>query len=70
MTIYERIRALREDSEPPMSQEELGRKLHKTQRSVSRLENGESHLQDVDIIAYCKVFGVTADYILGLSDKK
>jgi len=68
MTIYERIRNLRESLDPPMSQAELGRNLHKTQRAISRLETGESHLQDSDIIAYCNFFRVSADYILGLTD--
>lgn len=70
MTVHERIRALREDMEPPMSQTELGKKLNKTQRAISRLETGESHLQDVDIVAYCKLFNVSADYILCLTDDK
>ncbi|MBQ7828447.1 MAG: helix-turn-helix transcriptional regulator [Clostridia bacterium] len=70
MTISKRIKSLREDHEPRLSQAELGKELHKTQRTISRLERGEVHLQDTDIIAYCKFFGVSADYILGLSDEK
>jgi len=68
MTIQERLKELREGYKTPLSQTQLGEKLHKSQRAVSRLETGEAHLQDDDIIAYCKFFGVSADYILGLPD--
>ena len=68
MTIQERIKSLREDCEIPLTQMALGKKLNRSQRAISRLETGESHLQDVDIIAYCKFFNVSADYILCLSD--
>lgn len=37
-----------------------------SQKAISRLETGDAHLQDDDIIAYCLHFGVSADYILGL----
>lgn len=70
VTIPERLKGLREDYEPPLNQTELGKILHKSQKAISRLETGEVHLQDVDIIAYCKFFKVSADYILGLTDKK
>ncbi len=66
MTISERLKNLREEYETPLNQTQLGEKLHKSQRAISRLETGEAHLQDDDIIAYCKFFNVSADYILGL----
>lgn len=68
MTIPERLRNLREKAPNPMNQTQLGRVLHKSQRAISRLETGKVHLQEDDIIAYCKLFNVSADYILGLSD--
>lgn len=68
MTVCERIRMLREEYETPLTQAQLGEKLHMSQRAVSRLETGEAHLQDDDIIAYCNFFNVSADYILGLPD--
>jgi len=70
MKINERIKILREEYNPPLSQSELGKKLNKSQRAISRLETGEAHMQDEDIVAYCKFFNVSADYILGLSNKK
>ena len=66
MTIQDRIRALREEGEKPISQTELGKVLHKSQKAISRLETGEVHLLAEDIIAYCKYYNVSADYILGL----
>jgi len=66
MTIHERIKNLRE--EYVLSQTQLGEKIKLSQRAISRLETGEAHLQDEDIIAYCNFFNVSADYILGLPD--
>lgn len=66
MTIPERIKALREESVPSLNQTQLGKILNKSQRAISRLETGEAHMQDEDIIAYCNFFNVSADYILGL----
>ncbi len=68
MTIQERIKFLREEYKTPLTQAQLGQKLNKSQRTISRLETGDAHLQDDDIIAYCKFFNVSADYILCLSD--
>lgn len=70
MTVPERLKALREEGQIKLSQTELGKKLNMSQKAISRLETGESHLQDDDIIAYCKFFNVSADYILGITDKK
>ena len=68
VTIYERLRSLREEYNKPLSQKQLGIYLNKNQRAISRLETGEVHLQDDDIIAYCNFFNVSADYILGLPE--
>ena len=67
MTIPEKIKALREEK-TNYNQTEFGEKIHKSQKAISRLETGEAHLQDEDIIAYCNFFNVSADYILGLPD--
>ena len=66
MTIPERLKALREEK-TKLNQTEFGKKINKSQRAISRLETGEAHLQDEDIISYCKYFNVSANYILGLS---
>lgn len=67
MTIGERIKALREEK-TNYNQTEFGIKINKSQRAISRLETGEAHLQDDDIIEYCRFFNVSADYILGLPE--
>lgn len=68
MTIAESVRGLREDMKKPTSQTELGKKLNMSQMAVSRIETGNAHMQDIDIMAYCKFFKVSVDYILGLTD--
>lgn len=65
MTVNERARFLREER-TTLNQTELGKKMHKSQMAISRIETGKAHLQDDDIIAYCKFFNISADYFLGL----
>lgn len=67
MTINETIKALREER-TKLNQTEFGKAINKSQMQISRLETGQAHLQDEDIITYCKLFNVSADYILGLPE--
>ena len=59
------IRAMRE--EKGLTQGELGKALHMTQRKISYLENDrfEPNLQDLRDL--CRFFQVSADSLLGLS---
>ena len=66
-TYVERIRELREDSDK--SQREVARYLGTTQQVYSRYENGENEIPVRHIISLCRLYKVSADYILGLSDK-
>lgn len=68
MQFHERIRALREDND--IKQKDIAKLLNMNQRKVSRLETKATEPTPDEIIRYCKIFNVTADYILGLSDKK
>lgn len=68
MQFHERIRALREDNE--LNQEDIAQKLNTNQKRISRLELNLSQPTISDIIQYCKIFNVSADYILGISDSK
>ena len=70
MKFNEIIYNLREDAEPKLTQKELGIKLNITQRKISYLEKGKNEPSIEDIIAYCKFFDVSSDYILGLTKDK
>ena len=62
------IRDLREDSDK--TQKEIALYLGTTQQVYSRYEKGENEIPVRHIIALCKLYHVSADYILGLSDNK
>ena len=68
LTFGERVRNLREDAD--MSQTQLGIAIHTTQRKISYIERGISEPTLEDIIALCKVFNVSADYLLGLTKSR
>ena len=63
----ERIRELREDND--ITQQEIARYLGTTQQVYSRYENGENEMPVRHIIALSRLYKVTTDYILGLTDK-
>ncbi len=65
----ERFRELRIFTEPRLKQAELGEKLGMSQRKVSRLETGSTEPTTDEIVAICRFFNVSADYILGLTDE-
>lgn len=64
LTFGEKIRNLREDAE--ISQKELGEAINATQRKISYIEHGDFEPSLSDIIALCKYFNVSSDYLLGL----
>ncbi len=66
MTFGEKIKDLREASE--ISQKTLGEKTNMTQRKISYIENDRYEPSIADIRELCLFFGVSADYLLDLSD--
>ena len=64
MEFKDNIRALREDND--LTQWDIAKLLNTNQRRISRLENGitEPCIQDIKI--YCKIFKVSADWILNI----
>lgn len=68
MTIGERIRELREERD--MKQVELAKLCFWNRSKVSQIERGTRGTSIYDVIALCKVFGVSADYMLGLSEQR
>ena len=67
MDYISRLRALREDRD--LKQKEIGAILNKSQQGYAHLENGVSRFSIEDIIALCKYYNVSADYILGFTDE-
>lgn len=64
--MYKRIRDLREDRD--LSQAEIAKILRISQSTYSIYESGYLDLPSEILISLSKIYGVTTDYILGLSD--
>lgn len=66
MVYIKRIRDLREDHDK--TQQEIADILGTSQTMYARYERGANELPIHHLIALCKYYNVSADYILGLSD--
>ena len=64
----ERLRSLREDRD--LTQTELGKLLNKSQQGYNHIEAGRAELKIDDLVKLCKFYNLSADYIIGLTDKK
>ena len=67
-TYVKRIRDLREDHDK--TQQEIADVLGTSQTMYARYERGANELPVHHLISLCKYYRVSADYILGLSDKQ
>ena len=63
-----RIRDLRIDND--MTQQDLAQKLNLHLTQYCRYERGESDVPNEILIKLAKIYNVTTDYILGLSNNK
>ncbi len=68
MMYIRRIRDLREDHD--MTQQQVADYLGTSQTMYARYERGANELPIRHLISLCKLYHVSADYILGLSIKK
>lgn len=59
-----RIKELRQDND--LKQKDVAKKCNMTQRKVSFIENGTTEPNLEDLRQLCKLFNVSADYILDL----
>ena len=66
--MYKRIRDLREDND--YKQSDIAKILNTTQQQYSKIETGKSEITADKLIVLAKIYRVTTDYLLGLSDKK
>ena len=64
----ERLRNVREDRD--LTQAELGRLLNKSQQGYNHIEAGRAELKIDDLVKLCKFYNLSADYLIGLTDKK
>ena len=68
MDYRRRMRNLREDGN--LTQREVAKILNKSQQGYSHIEDGRAELKIDDLIRLCQFYKVSADYFIGLSDKK
>ncbi|MBQ9263515.1 MAG: helix-turn-helix transcriptional regulator [Clostridia bacterium] len=68
MNYRQRLRNVREDRD--LSQAEVGKVLQKSQQGYSHIENGRAELKIDDLILLCKFYHLSADYLIGLTDKE
>lgn len=69
MTDYRRrLRDIREDRD--LTQAEIGRLLNKSQQGYNHIEAGRAELKIEDLAKLCKYYDLSADFIIGLTDKK
>ena len=64
----ERIRNVREDRD--LTQAEIGKLLNKSQQGYSHIEDGRAELKIDDLIKLCRFYDVSADYFIGISEKR
>ena len=67
MDYVKRIRDLREEHDK--TQREIAEVLGTSQTMYARYERGANELPIRHLIALCRYYGVSADYILGLKDE-
>lgn len=67
LAYYRRIKDLREDND--MTQQQVADYLGMKQPQYFRYENGTRDIPSDVLIALARLYGVSTDYILGLSDE-
>ena len=67
MDYRQRLRNVREDHD--LSQAEVGKLLNKSQQGYSHIENGHAELKIDDLILLCRYYNLSADYMIGITNK-
>lgn len=69
MTDYRtQLRNIREDHD--LTQADIGKLLNKSQQGYNHIEAGRAELKIEDLYKLCKFYDLSADYLIGLTDKK
>lgn len=66
--MYPRIRQLREDAD--MNQTSVAKYLNMSQTGYSKYETGENDIPTRVLIQLARLYRVSVDYMLGISDKR
>lgn len=67
MEYRERMKLLREKH--ALTPEQAAGIIGRSERSYNSIENGNTKLRIRELIALCEYYQVTADYLIGLTDK-
>lgn len=67
MNYRERMRSLREDRD--LTQAQVAKILQKSQQGYNHIETGRAELKIDDLIRLCDFYRVTADYLIGRTEK-
>ena len=67
MNYRERIKNVREDRD--LTQAQVGKILDKSQQGYNHIETGRAELKIDDLVLLCKYYNLSADYLIGLTDK-
>ena len=68
MVYVKRLRDLREDHD--LTQQQVATLLGTSQTMYARYERGANELPIHHLLKLCKLYGVSSDYILGLTDRQ
>lgn len=61
-----RIKEVCEDHD--LTQKQIGQIINKSQQGYNHIEAGRAELKIDDLIALCKYYNLSADYLIGLSN--
>lgn len=67
MYYTQRLKELREKA--GMTQEQVAEKIGIKREQYRRYENGTNEIKASYIIKFCKLYNITSDYFLGLTNK-
>lgn len=67
MDYRQRLRNIREDRD--LTQAEIGNVINKSQQGYNHIEAGRAELKIDDLIKLCEFYNLSADYIIGLTNK-
>lgn len=64
MELHERLKHVREDMD--MSQADVAAALGTTRQQISKYETGLQDMTAAKLYEFCRLYGISADYLLGL----